>query len=73
MRRMYEFKCVEGHVTERLCKYEDMVTTCKVCDQEAKRIISTPQISLEGISGAFPDAAAKWERRHKQHLSRKGS
>lgn len=73
MKRMYEFRCNEGHITERLCRFEDITTTCSTCSQAAERIISTPQISLEGVSGDFPGAKIKWEQKHTQHLKRNAS
>jgi hypothetical protein len=35
---------------------------------EAIRIISTPMISLEGITGAFPGASDKWVRNRAEKL-----
>lgn len=70
MKRMYEFKCAEGHITERFCSFEDKQTECGVCGQPASRIISAPSIALEGVSGAFPGAAMKWERKHTEHLTK---
>jgi predicted nucleic acid-binding Zn ribbon protein len=71
MKRMYEFKCCGGHITERFCSFEDKQTTCSECNLPASRIISAPSVALEGISGSFPGAAMKWERKHTEHLRKK--
>lgn len=70
MKRIYEFKCGHNHVTERFCSFEDKQTTCSVCGEPSSRIISAPSIALEGLTGSFPGAAMKWERKHTEHLSK---
>jgi putative FmdB family regulatory protein len=71
MKRIYEFQCVNGHITEKFCSFEDKQITCPVCESSASRIISAPSIALEGISGSFPGAAMKWERKHTEHLTKR--
>lgn len=66
MRRMFEFKCVKDHVTERFVDDEVKVVECPHCHNDASRIISTPRIALEGITGAFPSAADAWARKHEE-------
>ena len=68
MKRMYEFKCVDGHIFEAYCSFEDKHMDCKECGKPASRIISAPQVALEGLTGSFPGAAMKWERKHTEHL-----
>lgn len=68
----YEYQCSDcGEVVDDLRKIderlEDMV--CPVCNGKASFIVSTPQIMLEGWSGAFPTAADRWERVRKQKLA----
>ena len=67
-RRIFEFRCVKGHVTDRYV--DDTVTTitCPHCRNDASRIISAVRSSLEGYSGAFPDAAAKWVKNRESHI-----
>lgn len=67
MKRMYEFVCENGHRSEKLTGYETVSIQCE-CGGTANRIISAPAISLEGWSGSFPGAAAKFERRHLDKL-----
>lgn len=61
MRRLFEFLCTDGHASERLVDDSIRVTSCH-CGRAAHRIVSAPQIKLEGITGSFPGAYEKWER-----------
>jgi hypothetical protein len=66
MKRIFEFVCVKGHVTEKLVDDEVRSIECPHCRNEASRIISSPRIRLEGITGAFPSASEAWARKHEQ-------
>ena len=66
MRRIFEFKCVKGHVIEKFVGDEVRTVECPHCHNDASRIISSPRISLEGITGAFPSAYDAWARKHEQ-------
>tara|TARA_B110000977_G_scaffold55891_1_gene76138 strand:- start:2810 stop:3046 length:237 start_codon:yes stop_codon:yes gene_type:complete len=68
MKRMYEFMCADGHVTEHLIDDSYRTALCKECGANAIRILSTPRISLEGITGAFPGAADKWVKVRAERL-----
>jgi hypothetical protein len=57
MRRMYEFVCESGHLTESLVAYEVADLPCW-CGGKSRRIISAAAISLEGWSGHFPSVMA---------------
>ena len=65
MRKIYDARCPAGHVTE-VFGYLDETFRCGECNLDAKRIISPIRCQLEGVSGDFPDAAAKWARRHEK-------
>lgn len=47
---IFEFRCSEcNEVSERLCKFEDQVMSCKLCGEEANRIVSAPKgLVIEG-------------------------
>lgn len=66
MYRYYEFMCAKGHVTEQYIDEEERVITCPHCRNDASRIISSPRIKLEGVSGSFPTAADAWARKHEE-------
>jgi len=66
MLRMFEFRCVKEHVTERLVDDEIRTIECPHCRNDASRIISSPRFKLEGITGAFPTAYDQWARKHEQ-------
>jgi hypothetical protein len=64
MNRIFEFECSKGHRHESYTAYEQKIHQCPRCDELAKRVISTPRIRLEGISGAFPSASDAWANKH---------
>lgn len=70
-KRMFEFVCAKGHNTEKFVDTEVRVVECPHCHNDASRVISSPRISLEGLTGAFPDAAAKWARLHTEAAKRR--
>jgi predicted nucleic acid-binding Zn ribbon protein len=64
--RYFDFQCAKEHVTEHLVDSEVTVVECPHCRNDATRLISTPRIKLEGITGAFPTAADQWARKHEE-------
>ena len=66
MKRIFEFRCVKDHISEKFVDDEVKTITCPHCSNDASRIISSPRISLEGITGAFPSAFDKWARKHEE-------
>lgn len=62
MKRIYDFKCPAGHMTEALVEDWTQNHFCGVCGEVASRIISPVRIKLDGCSGDFPSATRKWER-----------
>lgn len=66
MRRIYEFVCSEGHVTERYINEHVSTTICDNCCNEASKIISTPRICLDGTDPVFVAAADRWAKRHEE-------
>jgi hypothetical protein len=66
MKRIFEFRCVKGHVTEKFVDDAVRSIECPHCRNEASRIISRPRIKLEGITGAFPSASVAWARKHEE-------
>ena len=66
MKRIFEFRCVKDHLTEKLVDDGVRSIECPHRRNEASRIISSPRISLEGITGAFPSACDAWARKHEE-------
>lgn len=64
--RYFDFQCAKQHITEHLVDSEVTVVECPHCRNDASRLISTPRIKLEGITGAFPTAADQWARKHEE-------
>lgn len=67
-KRFFDFLCEQGHKTEAYIDSEVREINCKVCSQTAKRVVSGAAIKLEGWSGSFPGAAAKFDRIHREKL-----
>jgi hypothetical protein len=59
---MFEFVCEDGHAFDKLVDDKIRSVKCIHCDTNATRVVSAPQVKLEGITGAFPGAYSKWER-----------
>lgn len=61
MRAMFEFVCESCGVFER---YIDSKAEMDICDcgKPSHRIISTPQVKLDGTSDAFPGAHMRWAK-----------
>ena len=45
MKRIFEFRCVKDHITEKLVDDEVRSVECPHCHNEASRIISSPRIA----------------------------
>lgn len=69
MRRIFEFLCPEGHVVDKLVDDTIRESECSVCGAQATRIVSTPRVKLEGITGDFPGAYSRWERVRAEKLA----
>lgn len=62
MRQIRDFKCRDcGRSDERYIDDAVQWVECE-CGARAYRVISTPTVRLEGITGAFPGAHDKWAR-----------
>lgn len=68
-KRLYEFQCPEGHITEQLREPEVRTSVCPQCFLESQRIVSAPSVRLEGISGHFPGAYDRWEKVRAEKLA----
>jgi len=68
-RRIFEFLCENNHRTEALVDSECHATPCKECGAEAVKVVSAPNMKLEGWSGSFPTAADSWVRKRAEKLA----
>lgn len=58
-----DFRCHEcSRMTERFIDTETNEIRCPHCGGVAIRVIGTPTVILEGITGAFPGAHDRWAR-----------
>lgn len=73
MKILFDFKCKScGKTEEKLVEPTVWDMDCS-CGGRARRIIGTPTIALEGITGAFPGAHSRWAkiREDKARIARK--
>ena len=68
MFKLYDFKCLDGHVFEALVPETQHIIRCEKCGYSAKRIISPIRSSLDPISGDFPDATRRWAKARASHI-----
>ena len=68
MKRIYEFRCVKDHVTEKYIDESETVVQCPHCGNDASRIISAARTALDPISGDFPGATMAWERKREEKI-----
>lgn len=65
--RIFDYRCC-GKVFEKLTRNADQDNVkCPECGQLAKKLLSAPQIALDGTDPGFPDAYDRWARRHETH------
>ncbi len=69
-RRIFEFQCPDGHVSESFIDDSEVTTECKVCGKQAKRIVSAVSCSLDPLSGDYPGETMKWAK-NRQEVIRK--
>lgn len=65
---MFDFRCEDGHITERFVSYEVTESECETCGKAAKKQLSAPTIYLEPYSGLHPSASSKWEKKRAEKL-----
>lgn len=63
---LYDFKCGEGHTTEKLTLRDEPFVLCDVCGNTATRVISPVRCKLDGLDPGFPGAYDKWTRDHEK-------
>ena len=59
---MFDFRCEDGHITEKFISYEIKDILCDTCGKKALKQLSATQIYLEPFSGLHPSATSKWEK-----------
>ena len=69
MRRLYDFKCKQDHLFEAFVDETVKELHCDVCGEVAPRMISTPTISLDPVSGLYPSATSKWAKMRAEKLA----
>jgi putative FmdB family regulatory protein len=70
MKILFDFECKDCGVFDKIIEYTT-TTDCPTCGKESKKLISSPNIMLEGWSGDFPKAHLAWEKKHWQDVRQK--
>ena len=70
MIRVFDFRCLNGHVTEQFVDNDVMAVVCPECGEMAARQVPAPRCQLDGCSGDFPSASMAWERRRESHMAK---
>jgi hypothetical protein len=65
-KRIFEFSCEAGHITEKYVDYETTIVPCGTCGNDAKRIISVVRISLDGTDPVYVSAHDAWAWKHEE-------
>jgi hypothetical protein len=69
-RRLFDFKCEDGHLTESFVDTNTKEIPCPVClTRSATRIISPTGIYLEPFSGLYPSSYDRWTRVRAEKLA----
>lgn len=68
-RRMFEFVCEDGHISEALVSSDVREISCRACGKKATRIVSAPATKLEPFTGSFPTAYSQWNRKRAEKLA----
>lgn len=68
-RRMFDFKCKDSHITESFVDVDTKEVQCGECGEMATRMISTPTIYLDPVSGLYPSATSKWAKMRAEKLA----
>jgi hypothetical protein len=69
-RRIYEFRCSAGHVTEEYIDEFIGKTECSMCDKIATKMVSAVQSSLNPLSGDFPRSTMQWAKNRDYQIKR---
>lgn len=68
MKRIYDFKCPNGHKFEKFIDSEVRKVSCDICKQESTRLVSCTTFVLDPISGDYPTATRKWAKMREERI-----
>ena len=63
-----DFQCAKGHVEEYFVDSSIDTVVCRHCGNDATKLLSAPRSKLDPFSGAFPDAADRWDKNRQSHI-----
>lgn len=68
MRRIYDFRCSEGHLFEKFIDSDIKSIDCDICGQPSTRVVSCAAPMLDPISGDYPSATMKWAKMRQEKI-----
>ena len=69
MLKIRDFRCYDcGIAAEHFVENDTDTVACQSCGGVATKIISPVSFTLEGVSGSFPGAHMKWEKRREEKM-----
>ena len=71
MKKLFDFKCPDGHITEHLTESDVKELECG-CGLVARRVI-TPVRSVLPANAGFPGRDMRWIRDHETHNGKRKS
>ncbi len=69
-RMIIDFRCDNGHTTEKFISSEVTEIECPECSLMARKIISPVRSLLDPISGDFAGATMKWARDRERKMKK---
>jgi len=60
MKRLFDFRCPQGHTFEAFVETDVRDLPCEVCEAKAMRCVSYGGPVLDPISGDYPSATRRW-------------
>lgn len=63
MLKVFDFVCSAGHRHEMFVPGDAEEVRCPACGAAASKAVSLPRFRLEGITGSFPTAWLRWEKK----------
>lgn len=69
MRTINDYRCHGcDAISEHFVENDITEVECQDCGDIATKIISPVNFTLEGVSGSFPGAAMKWDKRRQEKM-----
>ena len=68
MKKIYDFRCLNGHLFESYAESETKSMPCEICNQASTTVVSCAGFMLDPISGDYPTATRKWAKMRQEKI-----